>query len=196
MDKNQQQVFDKEIVENVAKTISAHFDYPWEFMQKQGRDNIRKLAENILCMLPSSYEENDCRDALLDAAQNRNLEQVAAVMLEAEAIAGCHPSKDARAFANSATIVMKTQKERIAELEALNDELFNKLNFERGQRVELEDDAARYKWLSERGVFGYPSCEGCNNDDVYVVFTGRYEDMYPSFYKAIAAAMGDDNANN
>lgn len=37
--------------------------------------------------------------------------------------------------------------DRISELEALSDDLLNTLNFERGQRVELEKDAARYRYI-------------------------------------------------
>lgn len=36
---------------------------------------------------------------------------------------------------------------RMQELEALSDELFNTLNFERGSRVDLERDAKRYRYI-------------------------------------------------
>jgi len=34
-------------MENIAKMIAEHFDYPWEYMPEKGKDTIRQLAQKI-----------------------------------------------------------------------------------------------------------------------------------------------------
>lgn len=36
----------------------------------------------------------------------------------------------------------------------------------------LRADAARYRWLRDHVIFGYPSSEGSSNKDAYLVVTG------------------------
>lgn len=35
-------------VENAARTLSDAFDYPWEHMPEQGRENMRKHAKAVI----------------------------------------------------------------------------------------------------------------------------------------------------
>lgn len=83
------------------------------------------------------------------------------------------------------------QQARIAELEALSDDLLNTLNFERGQHAKLKKDADRYRWLrrdygkSHIHVISY-SIENEAGD----LLMGADCDY------AIDVAMEDRNANN
>lgn len=35
-------------IEKAAKTLAEQFDYPWDHMPEQGRDNMRKIARMVI----------------------------------------------------------------------------------------------------------------------------------------------------
>lgn len=64
------------------------------------------------------------------------------------------------------------------ESKAAFNRMYDKAETLRIERDALARDAARYAWLREGASEGYPSAEGCNNKDAYLVITG-YDDQYP-----------------
>ncbi len=56
--------------------------------------------------------------------------------------------------------------------------------------VRLWEDAARYRLLRENACESYPSGEGSNNKDAYLVITG-YDDLYPMTNEQKDAAVDE-----
>jgi hypothetical protein len=73
-----------------------------------------------------------------------------------------------------------------------DDEPYPQDHLERitAERDALEKDAARYRWLRGEVCMGYPSGEGSNAKDAYLVVTGYGHIASPSLINAaIDAAM-------
>lgn len=74
---------------------------------------------------------------------------------------------------------------------AAHESYWHKVADERAAEiVRLWEDAARYRLLRENACESYPSGEGSNNKDAYLVITG-YDDLYPMTNEQKDAAVDE-----
>lgn len=71
-------------IEKAAMKLAQCMDYPWEFMPEQGKQNMRKHAQNII-----EAAEDECQDCLAVQEAEQNPDTVCDVCGWVQA--GWHP---------------------------------------------------------------------------------------------------------